>query len=370
MAGPFDIIKNKLTAGQGVTIAVTGDSVAQGYGDFANSGPYGFAGPGWPIRFCSNLAAACNANANLISLSNQAIAGTQIGYDFGWLQTIPATTDALILCDGINDMSIGGKSSAAFAADMQTYIQMARTGLSNGAVWGPALPLTVPIIILTEDDLLTEDAFSGLTKILTGQSIPLSPPLAPILGYPNCWVLDTLGGVFAGASGITYDGIHPNTAGYIAMAAWMTAELLSGGAVSGVSSVIATSTGKPTVIRATPTLPANWRIGNTFAASNENSVGLTINALNAAVAQLGGTALPSVPTNLDVGVTFTADVANTIGTAVNALSSAIFNIGGGGLSTPIRSNWTPGALFTSDDQNTVESAINALAVSIAVLQNK
>jgi lysophospholipase L1-like esterase len=370
MAGPFDIIKNKLAAGQNVTIAVTGDSVAQGYGYFANSGPYGFAGPGWPSRFCADIAAACNANPSLVTLSKQAIGGTQISSDFGWLKTIPANTDALILCDGINDFYTGSKSAAAFAADVQTYINMARTGLSNGTSWGPALPLTVPIIMLTESDNLTTASFSGVTKILTGQTLPLNPPLAPFLNYPNCWYLDTLGGVFAGHPELGYDGIHPNTAGYIAMAAWMASELLSGGTVNGSSSTIAATTSKPTVVRQTPALPANWQIGNTFAASNENAVGATINTLNAAIAQLGAAQLPSVPTNLDAGVTFTADKANTVGTAINALSTTISNLGGNGLSIPLRANWTSGSVFTSDDQNTVESAINALSVSIAILQSK
>ena len=401
---------NNLNSGNDSTVITLGDSTVMGNYDTITTSSLGLTGGGWSYRLGVLIGQSLNINVSysfmrytaayvgalpvtpygweapiLINVStrgssaptlhwyNGGIGMSTVEMNAAWLTTYTGTdnrnmvlygptADAIFIGLGINDLR-GGEGNLApsvFTTQYQSYVAALQSKCSG-----------VPIIITTQNvlaagfDAAQVAGMSAMLTAFTGHALPLTPALQ-YCNVANTIALDTRQ-AFDGLSTSTYlyDGaLHPSAYGYQLQANWMMAQL-----VTKATATITTTMGTPGVVRQTPILPANWHIGDTFTAFNQNSVGATINLLNAAVARLGGYTLPNVPTNFDVGVTFTAESANTVGSAINALGNIVANLGGGA-STQVKANWTPGAQFNYSDQNTVESAINALGVSIALLQSK
>ena len=375
MSTTFGLVE-KLSSGQSITIQATGDSTVYGAYDTAMSGWVGRLGIAFGNAF--NATVTCTqyngyggynpavtlrtgSGSTQVILRDAGVPSWQTPQVTGSLTAMLNVTniDVIIHGTGFNDINVG-TTPTQFVTNIRQLI----SGIK-------AKSPSVPIIITTENVANSSSydaAFNAMANDLVGQSLPLSPPLLASTTVSGVFLMDTrqaYGNTWQ--SNLMSDYLHPNSAGYQAQASWMYG--LLGDTAGGGGSRITTTTGTAAVIRQTPVLLANWQIGNTFTASNENTVGATINLLNAAVAQLGGPTLPNVPTNFDVGVTFTAESANTVGSAINTLGNVVANLGGGAL-TPVKANWQPGAQFNYSDQNSVESAINALGVSIALLQSK
>jgi lysophospholipase L1-like esterase len=258
MATPFEVIGAKLIAGQNATMQFIGDSTCQGIRSIA----YSFStvvdpNRGWPARLGKLIGQDFNVHVSLeavaytgtspvwsgsytlfetihvatgtgrptLTIRNGGIGASYTTQQQSWISAqnmIPSAypdPDVIMIASGFNDMM-----QTAYLPRITALVSTIRTRCPS-----------TPIIITTENRSMGFyptssfiNGFSSMTINYTGNGMNLTPAFQQsVLADTNIWVLDTQQAypvdILSTLLSLddTVGGLHPNSDGYAAEAAWI-----------------------------------------------------------------------------------------------------------------------------------------------------